>query len=161
MKPALSRWPDNGVGVEHGLLVCSLPIKEEWTPLVIPKYSTNDFPCWNAVPASPWNYGLAVDEARLSSEIQIQHTRMTEDPWTEPPITATVLLRKISRWELENDAKDPNQKFTPPLPDPAKMSIADERERMILTPYGSTHLRLTIFPDLSASDGSSKALKPA
>ena len=95
MRTALSHWPENGVGVEHGPLVYSLPIKEEWTSLVIPKYSTSDFPCWNATPVSPWNYGLAVDEEELSSEIQAQRKPMTEDPWIEPPITITAPLRKI------------------------------------------------------------------
>src|SRR5207249_10728077 len=32
MKTTLSHWPDNGVGIEHGPLVYSLPLKEEWTP---------------------------------------------------------------------------------------------------------------------------------
>ena len=145
MRTALSHWPENGVGVEHGPLVYSLPIKEEWTSLVIPKYSTSDFPCWNATPVSPWNYGLAVDEEELSSEIQAQRKPMTEDPWIEPPITITAPLRKIEGWDLASDEKNPSQKFTPALPSLTKNSTITESERIALVPYGATHLRLTVF----------------
>jgi hypothetical protein len=160
MKTALSRWPDNGVGVEHGPLVYSLPIKEDWAPLVIPKYSTPDFPCWNAVPASAWNYAFAVDEDRLSSEIQIQRKPMPEDPWSDPPISAKVSLKRISGWEMESDPKDPNQEFTPALPDVAKLPVSDASESITLVPYGSTHLRLTIFADSSVSEKSLKNPTP-
>jgi len=160
MQTALSHWPDNGVGVEHGPLVYSLPVKEEWTALVIPRYSTSDFPCWNAMAASSWNYGLAIDEEQLSSEIQVRRKPMTEDPWIEPPIIATVPLKKIEGWELSADEKDQNQKYTPSLPDVTKHSVAAETERIALVPYGATHLRLTIFPDVSASGDSTKAAKP-
>src|SRR5207248_4067647 len=111
-----------------------LPIKGAWTSLVIPKYSTSVFPCWNAIPASPWNYGLAIDEEELSSEIQVQRKPMTEDQWIEPPITGTVSLNKISGWELAADEKDPNHNYTPALPDLAKSSISAESERIYLVP---------------------------
>ena len=85
---------------------------------------------------------------------------MTEDPWIEPPIIATVPLKKIEGWELSADEKDQNQKYTPSLPDVTKHSVAAETERIALVPYGATHLRLTIFPDVSASGDSTKAAKP-
>src|SRR5437667_10272189 len=87
MKPAVSHWPDNGIGVEHGPLVYSLPIKEDWSPVVVPKYSTADFPDWNATPATPWNYGLAIDEAKLDSEILVERKTGVEDPCVNPHIT--------------------------------------------------------------------------
>jgi len=149
MKTALSHWPHNGVGVEHGPLVYSLPIKEEWTPIAQPKWSTPEFPDWNAKAVSPWNYELAVGEDNLRSQVQVQGKRMTEDPWIDPPIHVIVPMRKIKGWELAVSQKDPNQKFTPPLPDVAADSIATDTESVALVPYGATHLRLTVFPQIT------------
>jgi len=146
MKTALSHWPDNGAGIEHGPLVYSLPVKEEWTPVVEAKWSTPEFPEWNALPATPWNYGLATNGDKLGSEIRVQRKRMTDDPLLDPPISLVAPLRRIEAWELEADAKNANQKYTPPLP--RITSTPDEPQRLALVPYGATHLRLTIFPEI-------------
>ena len=147
MKTALSYWPVNGIGIERGPLVYSLPIKEDWAPVVEAKWSTLDFPEWNANPASPWNYGIAVDETEILSKTEAKSTAMTSDPWVEPPVTLTVPLRKIPDWQLRTDIKDPNIKLTPPLPQIAEDSIKTDTEKISVVPYGATHLRLTIFPE--------------
>ncbi len=148
MKTALSQWPDNGVGIEHGPLVYSMPIKEDWAPLLIPQYSTREFPAWDAAAAAPWNYGLALEQASLESEVKLRHVAMTEDPWVNPPITLTVPLQKIAGWELAADPRNTSHKFTPPLPRIAPQALAAEPEGVTLVPYGTTHLRLTVFPQV-------------
>jgi hypothetical protein len=151
MKLALSHWPQNGMGIERGPIVYSLPIKEQWTARVEPKYTTEEFPSWEATPASDWNYGLALDPEKLESEVHVKiSSGPIEDPWENPPVTLSVPVKKIEGWELQSNPDQPEQKFTPPLPDLSgdwrTGQPAQEVERVALVPYGSTQLRLTVFP---------------
>jgi hypothetical protein len=150
MRVALTHWPQNGVGIERGPLVYSLPIKERWASRIEPKYTTAQFPSWEATPESPWNYGIAIDPARLESEVEFRRVPIPEDqrddPWTHPPLALTVPLRKINDWELQSNPDDKSQKFTPPLPDIGPSEVNHPVERVSLVPYGCTQLRVTIFP---------------
>jgi len=163
MKLAVTHWPQNGVGIERGPIVYSLPIKANWTPRVEAKYTTEEFPSWEAAPVSDWNYGLALDPERLEREVQVKkiHGPAIEsgpgpvpgtiiDPWENPQTTLVVPARKIEGWELQVNPAQPEQKFTPPLPELSGDSQtgrpAGEVERVTLVPYGATELRLTIFP---------------
>jgi uncharacterized protein len=150
MKVAVTRWPENGVGIERGPLVYSLPIKEDWKSFVRPKYSSEEFPGWEATAASAWNYGIALSGSDLASEIKVEKrpeaSGQLDDPWTTPPISLSVAARKIEGWELLANPDNPEQKFTPCLPELSATKVSDKVERLTLVPYGSTQLRVTIFP---------------
>ena len=153
MELALSHWPQNGVGVERGPLVYSLPIRAHWTSKVIPRYSTEAFPCWEATPESDWNYGLALDQATLKSvTVKKQPLAPSQplDPWENPPIALVVPARKIADWKLQSNPEDLKQQFTPSLPNLDASDVRAAEEQITLEPYGSTKLRVTIFPHLKS-----------
>lgn len=147
MKAKLTRWPQNGVALEHGPLVYAMDIKAEWTPIVEEKYTTAEYPSWKAMPASAWNYGLAVDDTHLTEQVTVERKAMTEDPWVDPPVTMTVPGRTIVGWELQANPDKPEQVFTPPLPEVEDHKVGAEA-KLTLVPYGATHLRMTIFPNV-------------
>lgn len=151
MKLALSRWPDEGVALEHGPLVYALPIRETWSAVVEPRYTTAAFPSWNAHPASEWNYGLHVRAADLEQQVHVQRSAVTDDPWSHPPVQLTVSARKVDDYILQDHTNHGGQQFTPPLPDLTTSKISEHTEQIILVPYGCTHLRATIFPDLTTA----------
>ncbi len=148
----ITRWPQGGVGVEHGPLVYSLPIKANWTQVVEERYSTMAFPSWEATPASDWNYGLELDALDPTAGIEFKRLAGNGgnfDPWENPPTSLVVPARKITDWQLLANPENPSQKFTPPLPDVEASQVSAIRERVTLVPYGSTELRVTIFPALA------------
>jgi hypothetical protein len=150
MRLALSRWPQNGIGIERGPLVYSLPIRANWTTSVVRRYSTPEFPCFEARPQSDWNYGLALNDATLEQNAQVHQQTIAPDqmldPWENPPVALTVAARKIAGWELQANPDKPEQRFTPCLPDMDRTQVSSTTEHIRLEPYGSTKLRLTIFP---------------
>lgn len=155
MDLARTAWPYRGVALERGPLVFALPIEAKWTTFTTPNYSTAAFPGYNANPATPWNYGLALDSTPLDNQIKVRQTagELADDPWSEPPLTLTVAARKIDDYRLQDITNQEDQFFTPPLPDLAFTRVEPETESITLVPYGATQLRATIFPDLGATGG--------
>lgn len=152
MALAVTRWPQNGIGVERGPLVYSLAIQPRWSSTVEPKYSTAEYPAWEATPESSWNYGLVLDPRALAKQIIVSTFKPTPeqvlDPWSNPPVQLKVPAKQITDWTMLSNPENSAQKFTPPLPDVTTIKIGTTVEQITLQPYGSTHLRLTIFPDL-------------
>jgi hypothetical protein len=147
MQVATTRWPQGGIAVERGPLVYAMPIRGTWTSVVEPKYTTAEFPSLEAMPAEAWNYGLALDstdQAKVDTS-----SAAPDDPWSKPAVRITAPARKIAGWALQPNPEDAIQIFTSPLPEPEAHDVSAQTETITLVPYGTTELRMTIFPDVS------------
>ncbi len=150
MEVTTTNWPNNGVSIERGPLVYSLPIDE--TTNVVSDYerSTEEFPAIERIPNSDWNYGLNLSEGE-SPAIEIIETNSTGYPWDtgNSPIKIRVPTKKITNWELKEvlDKKTNNSFLTTPE-FPEEIDTEDKTEHIDLVPYGTTQLRLTVFPEI-------------
>jgi len=150
MKVTSTTWPENGVAAECGPLVLSLPIKESWRT-VPDTMSTPESPAWDLEPSGPWNYALVEEGEKhaLAPIAKVVNHKGGADPWVDPPVGLKVVVRRVKDWQLARiQSADRNCVFTPRLPDPEVLPecLANELEEVILLPYGSTYLRLTVFP---------------
>jgi hypothetical protein len=131
-------WNDTGVSLERGPLVYSLKIEEDARPVQGFK-TTPEFPAWDIHPASPWNYGLVLKSFDISKQVQVRHRDVSGFPWdaNNSPIELEAPAMKIADWTLPENKN-------PKLPDNPKGS--GQIETVTLVPYGSTRIRLTVFP---------------
>ena len=85
----------------------------------------SSFKCWSIEPAGNWNF--AVD---MTSDVKLVY----KDGKIRIPV-------KQIDWKLEEE------RYTPRVPAPEDVKvISDKVEYLELVPYGSTELRLTVFP---------------
>ena len=153
IKDAVSKWVgpidgpsgSQGTVVRRGPLLFVYPIAEDRTEDTAEhanmrgKKSRNPaFKCWNIRPAGPFNFALAERTAEVVVSPSAENDGFAA---SVPPVSVNVKARRIA-WELERG------KMTPRNPE-APRAVSDEVETLSLVPYGSTTLRLAVFPDLS------------
>ena len=133
MSVTIHPWANNTMSIERGPLVYSLKIEEQ--NQAVPT-SRPDFPAWNKRPASAWNYALAGGAA----DVKVVNKTTSGCPWdmSSLPIELRVPAKQITNWKLGPKDSDPGFEADPKL--------ADKMETVTLVPYGSTCLRLTVFP---------------
>lgn len=137
-----------GVYVERGPLVYSYPVPQKMVEDDADYANMNGktvdvpgFRCWNITPDGPWNYALCTSDG-FSPEVM--ETGETGYPFDDgcSGLKIMVPVRKIA-WTLEDG------RYTPALPSPGEvMPLSDSVEFIGLVPYGSTELRVTVFPQL-------------
>ena len=143
MRPKTTRRYNQALAIERGPLVYSLKLEETWTRVNADKphreLPHGDF---EVRPASPWNYGLLVDENRPEASITFQERPIGDKPFSPDGagIVAQVKGRRLPQWKLAHGWADEVQ--------PTAQSSTEPLEQLTLIPYGCTNIRITEFPRL-------------
>lgn len=136
--------PVIGSSIQRGPIVYSyaIPADVEEDPAIYDnlagKVSANpDFKSWSMTPAGKWNYALVKDGLK---DLKVENTGAEGFPFDleTVPLKIRVPVVGVKGWTLKEN------RFTPALPE--KFRTEGDVEYIDLVPYGSTTLRLTIFP---------------
>ncbi len=148
MKPRITRRYNGAVVIERGPLVYSLKLGETRTRVNADKphreLPHGDF---EIRPATPWNYALAVSEAKPEAGVSFEERPVGERPFSPEGagVVAKVKGRRLPGWKLVRGWADE----VPFGPQHSKEAL----EELSLLPYGCTNIRVTEFPWLSEGGG--------
>ena len=143
MNVSATTWPRTGaVSIDRGPLSYSVRIKEEWTQ---EPNTLEGWPRWSLTPASPWNYGLAVDPRNLSAEVTVKVAgNLADQPWCEEnaPVVLRVPAKRIPGWEASIKNSVDSVRESPVKSD-------EPLETIEMIPLGCGHLRMSVLPIVS------------
>ncbi|MEW5901389.1 MAG: beta-L-arabinofuranosidase domain-containing protein, partial [Acidobacteriota bacterium] len=127
----------NSVSVRRGPLWFALAIGEEWK-----RYGgTEEWPAYEILPKTPWNYGLAVDPKYPEKTITVAERKAPPYQPFSPeaaPLVLTAHARRIPEWKAEG-------KMVGKVP-PGPLRSTEPLEEVRLIPMGCARLRIASFP---------------
>ncbi len=136
IEPRAAQGYNGSTSFEHGALIFSLPIEEQWRKLR-DRGLTAD---WEVFPEGPWRYG--VERGAKTSRIQ---RAVGPVPFSrrDPPVLLTVEGRAVAEWPIVDGS-------AAPVPaDPVKADGA-KPTKLVLMPYAAPKLRVTAFPTFTS-----------
>jgi hypothetical protein len=130
------------VSVRRGPLWYSLKIGEDWKRCG----GTDEWPAWEVLPTTAWNYGLEVDPGRPEDSIRVAAAAAPAyQPFRldEAPVVLKARARRVPGWTAEG-------RMVGRVP-PGPVISSEPVEDVTLIPMGCARLRLSVFPRVKAS----------
>ena len=155
METRVSHWEMDAVAVTRGPLLYSLEIPMEERKVEkykVPYEKTwidnfgGDFPRKELLPKGPWNYVLALgQDGKLDAKASV--VLVPSDPFVpgKAPVTISVPAKRsdFGGWGYMREVTTGRAVDPPPSPIPDE---GGEMETLKLVPFGSTQLRISLFP---------------
>jgi hypothetical protein len=130
----------NAVSIRRGPLWYSLMIGEKWN-----RYGgTDEWPAYEILPTTPWNYGLVLNFADPTTSIILVNQKPPADQPFRPeaaPIVLKAKARRIPQWKEE-------KRMVGKLP-ASPVQTSSPLEDITLIPMGCARLRISSFPAVS------------
>jgi hypothetical protein len=151
MKAQVSARYNEAIAVERGPLVYALKIDETWTRVNADKphreLPHGDF---EVRPASPWNYGLVVDQTGPEQSVRFEERPVGEQPFSPQGagMVGRATGRKIPTWKIAHGWAGEISPADVAWSDPERRVTEEPDEEVTLIPYGCTNIRITEFPRL-------------
>lgn len=166
------QWEMNGVVVDCGPLLFALPIASRTEKVLLNDLlwsgtpaDAKDLYAYDMMPDSKWKYVLALDKAN-NHRIEVVHNPIVDPdhPWgtKDAPLEIKMFGLEMPHWPMHfqefktRTGEVRMEPITPPLPPRGCMTmtphLCGKPERITLVPYGSTTLRLTVFPYWDVKD---------
>ncbi|HBG28227.1 MAG: hypothetical protein A2Y10_12910 [Planctomycetes bacterium GWF2_41_51] len=149
MNISIRQWKKNknSISVDRGPLTYSLQINEKY----VRNGGTDQWPAWEIYPASPWNYGLVLNEKNPAASFEfVQKDWPADDqPFAakSSPLQIKVRAKKIPQWQLDQYGLAGVLQDSPVLSN-------EPTENVTLIPMGAAKLRIGSFPTIAeASNG--------
>jgi len=150
----------HGISVKYGALLYALPVQEKVVIEGLRELGNPEFPHYSIYPNSKWNYGFDMSKRE---EIIVKKGVCGIEPWRNgcSGTELIVPVREITNWNLRNIKKGRRRrsprgylkyeighecKFTPVVRENIDEKYKGTPEFMKLVPYGTTRLRIAIFP---------------
>jgi hypothetical protein len=143
MEPVCTPRYHQAIALERGPLVYSLKLAEDRTRVNADQphreLPHGDF---EVRPASPWNYGLLIDEDKVNESVRFEERPVGAQPFSPEGagMMARVRGRRLPNWKLRHGWAE---EVVPGL-----HQSSEPLEDLTLIPYGCTNIRVTEFPRL-------------
>jgi hypothetical protein len=171
MEVACEESVDGGVSIVRGPILYALPVKARRTVNRHDRNQSPEFPSLELAPQGDWQYALDPAELKKPGAVKVDVQPPRLGVWEHPQVSLRLPAHALKGWDIERRRRivakvgklaDPaknvwitveeehtgNFRFTPGIPDrraTARM-VTGEGVELRLVPYGTTLLRVAVFP---------------